>query len=103
MRSRYSAYALGLTQYIIDTTDPQGPQWVEPLDEWRRQIDAFCATTRFRGLRVIDHGEEGDAAWVLFDAILTQGGRDARFSERSRFTRRDRRWLYHSGTRAPSR
>lgn len=91
MRSRFSAYATGLVDYIIDTTDPDGPQWVQDRAAWAVQISAFSTATRFAGLRI----EHADEDTVRFHATLEQGGKDASFSEHSQFVHRDGRWLYH--------
>ncbi len=98
MRSRYAAYALGLVAYIQATTDPGGPQWQADTDAWAEGIAAFSRGTRFTGLSVRDHVEQGDEAWVTFHAGLSQAGEDASFTERSRFTRAEGRWRYHSGS-----
>jgi SEC-C motif-containing protein len=101
MRSRYAAYALGLVEYVVETTDPAGPQWSDDPG-WREQIAAFCRGTRFTSLHILEapapHGDEG---FVTFRAGLSQGGQDASFTERSRFTRAGGRWRYHSGERLP--
>ena len=93
MRSRYCAYAHGLVDYIVATTDPEGPQWRGDLAAWRDEIAAFCRATRFEGLRILQAGEDT----VTFRAHLARGGLDTGFSEQSRFVFRDGRWLYHSG------
>lgn len=91
MRSRYAAYALGLVDYIVATSDP--PQDAEG-------VRSFCEHTRFTGLRVLDAPEAIlDVGFVSFHAGLEQGGQDASFSERSRFERREGRWLYVAGER----
>jgi SEC-C motif-containing protein len=92
MRSRYAAYALGLVDYVLVTTAPDGPQ----ANPDRRDVEDFAARTTFAGLEVLGAGSEGDGGWVQFRAILTQGGRDASFVEKSAFVRREGRWLYHS-------
>lgn len=100
MRSRFAAYALGRADHIVATTDPTGPQWQADEVEWIEQIRRFSETTRFEGLALLDSPEpEGDEGFVTFEATLEQGGRDASFSERSRFRRVGGRWLYHSGER----
>jgi SEC-C motif-containing protein len=97
MRSRYCAYATGEAEYILDTTDPEGPLWKSEREAWLRDVRAFCASTEFQGLEVLAvEGGEG-VGFVTFRARLRQGGKDASFSERSRFVRREGRWLYHSG------
>ena len=98
MRSRYSAYALGLADYIIATTHPDCEQ-VRPTERaWREEILLFARGTSFDGLRLLESGALGeDKAWVIFRATLDQGGQDASFTERSGFVRdRDRGWLYAS-------
>lgn len=101
MRSRYAAYALGLVDHVIATTDPTGPQWEPDTAEWAERIRSFCTTTRFVGLTIVEapapSEEEG---FVTFTATLEQRGVDASFTERSRFTRDSRwGWRYHSGER----
>ena len=97
MRSRFCAYALGEVAYVIATTDPQGPQFQPNRARWEAEVEAFCAGTEFRALEVLEASEEGDEGRVTFRATLLQGGADASFAERSRFRRRQGRWLYHSG------
>lgn len=121
MRSRYAAYALGLVDYVLDTTDPEGPQASPERRAWAAEVEGFIARTRFVGLEVLGAGSEGDAGssevscerpgpgaagsagWVQFHARLTQAGRDASFVERSAFVRRGGRWLYHSATEHSAR
>ncbi len=90
MRSRFAAYALGLADYIIHTTDPQGPQWVADEGVWKASITRFHQSTRFLGLRVLETGPDT----VRFRAELEQLGQDASFEELSRFVQREGRWLY---------
>lgn len=94
MRSRFSAYALGLVDHVLDTTHPQGAIWRPDRAAWAADIDAFCRGTDFLRLAVLDQGEhEGDPT-VTFEAQLRQRGRPSPFVERSRFRRLDGRWMY---------
>ncbi len=52
MRSRYSAYALGLSDYIINTTHPDNPDYNEDTKQWREEIDIFSRYTQFEKLEV---------------------------------------------------
>jgi SEC-C motif-containing protein len=99
MRSRYSAYALGLTSYVQTTTHPGGPNFEADTALWTAGIEAFSRGTRFQTLTISEHTEQGEQAWVTFDAGLTQGDQDASFSERSYFERIDGCWLYKNGVR----
>lgn len=94
MRSRYSAYALGLVDYIIATTDPDGPQYEREEKRWASEIESFCLYNSFNGLKVVESTEDGDSATVTFTAHLGSG--DMR--EKSLFYRKEGRWYYHSGT-----
>jgi len=93
MRSRYSAYTFGLSDYIIDTTHPDHPQFLKDRDVWKRDIDRFSKITTFEKLEILDSSD----ATVTFRAHLTQGGKDASFTEKSLFEKVNGRWLYKSG------
>lgn len=95
MRSRFSAYALGLVDHIVATTDPSGPQWGADEAAWRADIQRFCDGTRFAGLQILR--AEGDE--VAFEATLVQQGEEAPLRERSRFRSVDGRWMYWGGVR----
>jgi SEC-C motif-containing protein len=88
MRSRYSAYALELVQYIIDTTYLAKP----PLKP--RDILAFCKQTQFLGLEILEFVDGKETASVTFRAILAQGLQDVSFREKSLFVKVNDRWLY---------
>lgn len=97
MRSRYCAYAMGLTDYILATTDPTGPHFEADTAAWRASVQRFSTETRFLGLEVLAASERGDEGEVRFRATLERGGQDTSFGETSRFRRVSGRWLYHSG------
>ena len=104
MRARFSAYAVGLVDFIIVTTDERGPMWQPDGGAWRADIKRFSTGTRFNGLRILEAPPPTETeGFVTFSAALEQGGQDASFTERSRFTRREGRWCYHSGERVPDR
>ena len=86
MRSRYSAYVLGLHSYLLDTWHPN----TRPA-----AIEAEPPGLRWLGLEVgrcVDLGP--DQATVEFIARSKLGGRAHRLHETSRFERIDQRWLY---------
>lgn len=101
MRSRFSAFALGLIHYLIDTTLPLGPQWKPDRTAWEHSLTQFCATTRFGKLQILErpppNERSPDEGQVTFHAELSGPRGDLSFSERSRFVRVAGRWLYHSG------
>ncbi len=88
MRSRYSAYVLGLMEYVRATWHPS----TCPADL------APDAGTRWLGLEVRDHRAlDDDHAEVAFVARFRVQGRGGRLQERSRFVREGGRWFYVDG------
>ena len=86
MRSRYSAYVLGLIDYLLDTWHPSSaPGELElPPVKWL-------------GLEVRQAQATGDAGVVEFVARWRDAGRAQRMHEISRFVRQDGRWYYIDG------
>ncbi len=89
MRSRYSAYALGLTDYLTATwhasTRPatldlaDSPKWLGLSVKMHRVIDENHAEVEF------------------IARFRVGGGRASRLHERSRFLRVEARWFYVDG------
>ena len=86
MRSRYSAYVLGLIDYLLATWHPStSPGELElPPVKWL-------------GLEVRNAAAAGDAGVVEFVARCRDGGRAQRMHETSRFIREQGRWYYIDG------
>lgn len=87
MRSRYSAFALGLTDYLRETWHPSTRPASLAADD----------VTRWRRLEILDHDEEGDRGRVHFRATFQEGRRWGVLEEASRFVREDGRWVYLDG------
>ncbi len=90
MRSRYSAYAMGLSDYLAATWHPRTRP---PLAELQEDSAA-----RWLGLELRAAQEHGDEATVEFVARYKTGGRAHRLHEVSRFLREQGRWFYLDGT-----
>lgn len=91
MRSRFSAYALGLADYLVSSWDPDTrPASLEPDD-----------TITWRRLQIVDteDGGPGDASGIVeFRAQYVADGRRHILHERSRFRRgADGAWRYVDG------
>lgn len=86
MRSRYSAYVLGLAHYLLDTWHPR-----------TRPASLSLAQARWLGLSVRHHESSGDTAVVEFVARFRSNGKGQRLHERSRFLRENGRWFYLDG------
>jgi len=90
MRSRYSAYVLGLEDYLLATWHPSTRPPALHL--------AAEADTRWLGLEVRRHQQQDDShATVEFVARCRVAGRGRRLCELSRFVRQDGRWYYVDG------
>jgi len=86
MRSRYSAYVLGLIDYLLATWHPStmpGELELPPV--------------KWLGLEVRHAQADGDAGVVEVVARCREGGRAQRLHETSRFVRQDGRWYYIDG------
>ena len=89
MRSRYSAYVLGLCDYLLETWHPgTRPATLQPEPPGLKWL----------GLEVRRHViADADHASVEFVARSKLGGRAHRLHELSRFVREDGRWYYVDG------
>jgi len=86
MRSRYSAYVLGLIDYLLATWHPStSPGELE------------LAPVKWLGLQVRHAQASGDAGVVEFVARYRDNGRGVRLHEISRFVRENGRWTYIDG------
>jgi SEC-C motif-containing protein len=95
MRSRYSAFALGLGDYLVRTLSADHPDRVEP--DAPRLLSQARAGQRFLGLTILEASAEGDRGVVLFRARIFERGADRSFSERARFRREGGAWRYEGG------
>ena len=88
MRSRYSAFVLGLADYLLATWHPGT----------RPAAIHFEPGLRWLGLQIKHHASTGaDAAVVEFVARSKLGGRAHRLHETSRFVREGGQWFYLDG------
>ncbi len=97
MRSRFSAYALRLPDYIIETTHSDNPGRIADQKLWRKEVLKFSEQTRFDGLKIESFEPGEESSFVCFTAQLRQGSRDASFTEKSLFEKVNGKWLYKSG------
>ena len=84
MRSRYTAYALGKANYILETTHPRSPYFELDRKKWKKAILEFCRTTRFVKLEILDSGED----WVHFIAYLVPDHKNFQMDLRPDFSDR---------------
>lgn len=98
MRSRYSAYAKKLADYIIKTTHPENPSYQKNQTTWKEGILIFSSQTHFKDLQIHEFIDGEKEAYVTFTAHLEQNGQDVSFTEKSYFKKVNDQWLYVNGS-----
>ncbi|WP_246066284.1 YchJ family protein [Limnobacter alexandrii] len=91
MRSRYSAYAMGLGDYVLST-------WHVSTRPKQLDLQHELAQGKWLGLNVKGHWPQGSKAEVEFVArYKPSNGPASRLHERSRFVLEEGRWFYVDG------
>ncbi|RLT92552.1 YchJ family protein [Ketobacter sp.] len=101
MRSRYSAFAKRLPQYLFATLHPS-----KRAPDELAQLEAAVARHRWLGLQILnatDGGQEDDRGTVSFRAVYEDSGSPGVLEENSSFKKETGRWYYLSGQLAPTR
>lgn len=92
MRSRYSAYVLGLIDYLLDTTLP-----IQKASLDRQSISDWSAKSTWLGLNVENvevFGGKPEHAFVTFVARWHDSDGEHSHRERSAFVQNDSRWYF---------
>jgi len=93
MKSRYSAYAMGNSKYIIYTTHPNSSEYMEDKINWQNSILEFCKNTQFISLEILEYiPPKNNIAYVTFKASFENDS----MIEKSRFLFENGRWLYEN-------
>lgn len=97
MRSRFSAFALGLGDYLVDTLSSSHEDRALDRPALVRALSRAKQTQRFLGLDILSTHIDGDRGEVVFHARIFERGADRSFTERSTFAREDGAWRYVDG------
>jgi len=92
MRSRYTAFAKGLVDYLIITLHPSQRQ-----SDDKEVLQESCQNTRWLGLKVIHHQQLTDNKAIVEFAAFYQDTPVGQLHERSNFIHEDGRWFYVDG------
>ncbi|MEH6625795.1 MAG: YchJ family protein [Motiliproteus sp.] len=95
MRSRYTAFAIGMSDYLFNSTHPDYRQELT-ID----LLDQYIHETTWTGLEIIDteQGAEKDQqGTVTFVASFNNADNKAELHEKSRFIRENEHWYYLDG------
>lgn len=101
MRSRFTAFAVGATDYVWATLHADHEDRKLPAEVFLSALKRETSGVRFLDLRVDEATEDGDRATVTFAAKIMKAGVDRSFSERSEFAREGGAWRYLRGDTLP--
>ena len=76
MKSRFSAFAVLIADYIIFTTHENNSDYISDLKSWNQDIMNFSKNTRFERLEILDFIEGEVESFVTFKATLFQDKTD---------------------------
>ncbi|MHA1537170.1 MAG: YchJ family protein [Alphaproteobacteria bacterium] len=99
MRSRYTAFALGETDYLVATLAPAIRAGFDP-----GETGDTLGDTKWQGLEILavgDGGEDDESGTVEFVARFSHGGQARVHHEVAEFRRQEGRWMCVGGTMDP--
>jgi len=94
MRSRWSAFALGKGEYLVDTLAAIHEDRQMPREALARALSQAKDRQRFMELTIKALPAPDQ---VTFHARIFEKGKDVSFTERSTFVQEDGLWKYASG------
>jgi len=97
MKSRFTAFAVGNIDYIINTTHENNIEYSRDKSKWIDDIQDVVNSTDFNSLEIVEFIDGEEEAYVTFKLGLKQKGLDTSFTEKSKFLKIDGKWLYRSG------
>ncbi len=97
MKSRFSAFSLCNSEYIIFSTHQNNPDFTQDLKSWNNDILNFSKNTRFEKLEILEFIDGEVESFVTFKATLFQDKNDISFIEKSRFLKTEEIWKYVDG------
>ena len=97
MKSRYCAYAIEKSEYIILTTHQNNRDFNTDTKAWNNDILDFSKNTKFEKLEILEFIDGQTESFVTFKANITQNKQDVSFVEKSRFVKENEKWQYIDG------
>lgn len=92
MRSRYSAYTLGLMDYIQQTMTSPANDDFDPVANQK-----WATSVLWLGLNIVNSDNHDDTGSVEFVAAFLENDLIQKIHEKSRFEKKDERWYYVEG------
>ena len=97
MKSRYCAYVIEKSEYIISTTHQKNRDFNTDTKVWNNDILDFSRNTKFEKLEILEFIDGQTESFVTFKANITQNKQDVSFIEKSRFVKENGKWQYIDG------
>ena len=97
MKSRYCAYAIEKSEYIILTTHQNNRDFNTDTKVWNNDILDFSRNTKFEKLEILEFIDGQTESFVTFKANITQNKQNVSFIEKSRFIKENGKWQYIDG------
>lgn len=97
MKSRFSAFVVSNSNYIIFTTHENNPDFTTEIKSWNKDILNFSNNTEFKKLEILEFIDDECESFVTFKATLFQDKDDISFIEKSRFLKVEGIWKYVDG------
>lgn len=93
MRARYSAFATGAIDFIVSSNHSRTRSEIDI-----QYIREWSQTSNWRGLQIFDTKLIDDnKAYVSFEALFTQSGKDLSHKEKAEFERENGKWRFVTG------
>lgn len=109
LRARYTAYAMGLSDFIIETSHPKSSEYLEYMEEsqatiksgakrWAKEITRMSNDYQYLGFELVSQEEVGTTSNVTFRVLFREAdGSLMAVEEKSTFRNENGRWLYFDG------
>lgn len=95
VRARYSAYALGLDDFIMRTTHPESRHFNADENRWRAAIRAYILQNRFLNLEILSAEDDKVSYRATLLSMFT--GASEPYIEHCTFKQENGKWLYFDG------
>ncbi|MEA1914266.1 MAG: YchJ family metal-binding protein [Campylobacterota bacterium] len=97
MKSRFCAYAMGESKYIMRTTHGKNVDFQDDQKQWAKSIKEFMDTTSFQSLKIIEFIDADQRSSVTFKATMQTNNEESSFIEKSEFIKEKNQWYYLQG------
>ena len=101
MRSRYTAYATGEIDWIVESQIPEGREYTD-----RKATEEWSKRSEWKGLEILEctqGGEDDDEGFVEFKAYYNLAGEEITHHEVASFRKLESKWHFVDGVEVKPR